>query len=234
MFDQSSSFQTSISRPIEHGSSIGADRLRHLLKAVCIRRKKNRLNLPEPEEVTQNVEITQEEVAEYSRIGLHYRQAIDNTVSGISKSKEYNGLFQAILQLRIFCNHGTLTWENTNSQTTSSSSADETLALLQQTDQAICDHCSCDIATVGEDGDGQSAHFTLCSHLLCQGCVEENKSGNKKSNRILCPICQKSTSVKNSNVKEEKSQPLPRIQSGRSSKLEALTKNLASHPTEKR
>ncbi|KAF9638059.1 hypothetical protein BFW01_g8956 [Lasiodiplodia theobromae] len=170
MFDQPSSFQTSISRPIERGNSTGADRLRHLLKAVCIRRKKDRLNLPEPEELTQHVDMTQEETAEYSRIGQHYRQAIDDAVSGISKSKEYNGLFQAILQLRIFCNHGTLTWENSNSQTTSSS-ADETLALLQQTDQAICDHCSCDIATVGEDGDGQSAHFTLCSHLLCQGIV---------------------------------------------------------------
>lgn len=233
MFDQPSRFQTSISRPIERGNSIGADRLRHLLKAVCIRRKKDRLNLPEPEELTQHVDMTQEETAEYSRIGQHYRQAIDDAVSGISKSKEYNGLFQAILQLRIFCNHGTLTWENSNSQTTSSS-ADETLALLQQTDQAICDHCSCDIATVGEDGDGQSAHFTLCSHLLCQGCVEENKSGNKKSNRIFCPICQKNTSVKNSNAKEDKSQPLPRIKSGRSSKLEALTRNLTSHPTEKR
>lgn len=234
MFDRSSSFQTSISRPIEHGDSIGAYRLRHLLKAVCIRRKKDRLNLPEPEELTQQVDMTEEETAEYSRIGLQYRQAIDDAVSGISKSKEYNGLFQAILQLRIFCNHGTLTWENSNSQTISSSSADETLALLQQTDQAICNHCSCDIAAVGEDGDGQSAHFTLCSHLLCQGCVEEHKSGNKKSNKILCPICQKSTSVKNSNAKEDKSQILPRIQSGRSSKLEALTENLTSHPTEKR
>ncbi|KAF4535902.1 P-loop containing nucleoside triphosphate hydrolase [Lasiodiplodia theobromae] len=82
--EEAHSFQTSISRPIERGNSIGADRLRHLLKAVCIRRKKDRLNLPEPEELTQHVDMTQEETAEYSRIGQHYRQAIDDAVSGIT------------------------------------------------------------------------------------------------------------------------------------------------------
>lgn len=233
MFDQPSSFQISISKPIEHGSSIGAERLRHLLKAICIRRKKDRLNLPEPQELTEHVDLTQEEIAEYSRIGLYYRQTIDDAVSGISRSKEYNGLFQAILQLRIFCNHGTLTWEGSSSQT-ASSSADETLALLQQTDQAVCDHCSCDIASVGEDGGGPLTRFMLCSHLLCQVCAEENRAGNKKNSRIFCPICQKSSALKKASAKEDNAQLLPRIKSGLSSKLGALAQNIISHPMEKR
>lgn len=174
MFNQPSSFQASISRPVEQGNFIGADRLRKLLGAICIRR-----NLPEPEEVTEYVDSTPEEAAEYSRIGLLYRQSIDDVVSGISQSNEYSGLFQTILQLRIFCNHGTFTCDSPRTSPTTSST-DETFTLLQQNDQAICAHCSCDVTSIGEDENGQTGVFTLCSHLLCQGCVQENKLGSNK------------------------------------------------------
>lgn len=235
LLDKRSGFHSSIAKQIEQRSILGAERLRALLKAICLRRTKDRLKLPEPEELTEDVTLAAEERTEYSRVGESFRRMIDDTVSGINQSKACNGLFQAILSLRIFCNHGTLVKQASTASHSPSSSTDETLSLLQQNDQAICAYCSCDITSIGQDNDPQSGIFTKCSHLLCVGCIEQNKHGNTKARKVCCPVCQTVSAIKV--VKASRNQDVPhtpQILSGMSSKLEALYRNLISHPTEKR
>lgn len=68
----------------------------------------------------------------------------------------------------------------------------EALAALQQTDNAICAICSCDVTSVNNPEGSNPGRFTACSHLLCNSCFfqyEEDLKMNRNGESSYCPIC---------------------------------------------
>jgi SWI/SNF-related matrix-associated actin-dependent regulator of chromatin subfamily A3 len=105
----------------------------------------------------------------------------------------YNGILQALLRLRLLCNHGTYELHSREYGATLSSDPEEALTLLQQSDNASCAYCSCDVAVVGEPNNPQSAEFTVCSHLLCNECLPQYEADLKETKvgkGAQCPLCE--------------------------------------------
>jgi SWI/SNF-related matrix-associated actin-dependent regulator of chromatin subfamily A3 len=134
--------------PIESGELGGFNNLRTLLKSVCLRRTRDILLFPEQEEIIYELELSPIEKEMYHSISESSKQAIDDVVSGRKTMEAYNGILQAIMQLRLLCNHGTFDHMVRKSGVMGSLDLDETLASLQQTDDAICTICSCDVTSV--------------------------------------------------------------------------------------
>jgi len=142
----------------------------------------------------------------YAHIREIYRQEIDRAVSGCKTVEAYNGTLQALLRLRL-CNHGTYEHHSREYGATLSSDPAEALTLLQQSDNASCAYCSCDVAVVGEPNNPQLVEFTVCSHLLCNECLPQYEADLKETKVVKeaqCQLCE-NVIVGSSLVSKEKS-----------------------------
>ena len=227
LLDRSSSFRGHIVNPIECGRTNGLSNLRSLLRCICLRRTKELLNLPEPQSFQYLLELSPVEQDEYANIGEAHRQAIDDAVSGHMTTETYRGILQALLRLRLLCNHGLLVQGPQATVTGVPEDPDVALSLLQQSDRAICAYCSCDIASIGDTNDPCSGVFIACSHLLCLGCIPQNT----ERNNVWCPLCQALVSGSGSSpriVDEHQDVPIPQYRE-QCSKLAALMRDIEEH-----
>jgi len=192
LLENTSNFRDHIVSPIESGKAGGFNNLRTLLKSICLRRTRDLLHFPEPEEVIYELELSPVEKEMYHSIAESSKQAIDDVVSGRKAMEAYNGILQVIMQLRSLCNHGTFDYMIRKSDVMDLPDPEETLASLQQTDDAICAICSCDVTSVNNPEGSNPGRFTTCSHLLCNICFfqyEEDLKMNRNGEKSYCPIC---------------------------------------------
>ncbi|KAH8687414.1 SNF2 family N-terminal domain-containing protein [Tricladium varicosporioides] len=192
LLETASIFRKYIISPIELGSSCGFHRLRLLLRSLCLRRTNKILQLSEPITRLYQLNLTGAEDAAYASIGETYRQEIDRAVSGRKTAEAYNGILQALLRLRLLCNHGTYEQLPQKIGSVLPSDPEEALEFLQQSDGASCAYCSCDVTVVGKPNDPQSAQLTVCSHLLCSECLPQYESDLKETiigKKAQCPLC---------------------------------------------
>jgi SWI/SNF-related matrix-associated actin-dependent regulator of chromatin subfamily A3 len=245
LLDTAQAFRYHIVSPVESGHPTGLPRLRLLLKSLCLRRTNDILQLPQPVQQRYRLQLSPSEDIEYAKIGETFREGIDRAVSGRKSTEGYNGVLQALLRLRLLCNHGTYEPSAQGCYDALPAGQDEALTILQQSDCAICAYCSCNIASVGSPDDPESGKFTLCSHLLCGECVplyEADLMEAKHEKRVQCPICQqliKADSLAPKETKERQktshssmsSAPCAAfdIDGGYSSKLSALRKDIECH-----
>jgi SWI/SNF-related matrix-associated actin-dependent regulator of chromatin subfamily A3 len=193
LLETTSTFRNYITSPIEFGSSCGFHRLRLLLKSLCLRRTNKILQLSEPITRLHQLNLAGAEDAAYANIGETYRQEIDRAVSGRKTAEAYSGILQALLRLRLLCNHGTYERLSQKLSSPFPSDPEEALAFLQQSDDARCAYCSCDVTVVGKPNDPQSAEFTVCSHLLCSECLPQYEADLKETTvgkKAQCPLCE--------------------------------------------
>lgn len=248
LLETSTLFRYHIVSPVELGNTTGFSRLRQLLKSLCLRRTNHLLNLPEPVTLHNRLELSEIEGAQYANVSETFRQTIDRAVSGREVAKAYNGILKAILRLRLLCNHGTYDQSTEASSDVSPEYQDEALALLQQSDNAICAICACDVPSVGNLAHNDSGIFTVCRHLLCQDCVLEYEARLKEGRRgkkFQCPVCQNLISENFLTLKErgrrQMRSQLPAsvastvpstcfdLNAGYSSKMTMLLKDIESH-----
>lgn len=240
-------FRYYIINPIESNDRTGFENLRHLLEFICLRRTSDILGLPKPTTNTYFLELSAIESEEYSSVGETCRQEIDKAVSGRHHSKAYSGILQAILALRLLCNHGTHGDFFQSLDGSLPSDPDEAISLLQQSDNAVCTYCSCDVASVGEPNDLSSGVLTVCSHIFCADCLPQYKSDLDKVRegaKAQCPVCNRmigrsflvAKAVRNVQLKPESSSsrlpaPLIRydISSGISTKISSLIQDIECH-----
>lgn len=205
LLDKASTFRDHVVKPIEAGDGIGFKNLRNILKSICLRRIKDLLHLPEPEEITYELELSPVEREMYYSIGESSKQAIDDVVSGRKNMEAYNGILQAIMQLRLLCNHGTFEEIFQRTRVAGIPDPDEALALLEEKDDAICTICSSDITSVSNHG-LNAGRFTTCSHLLCNVCFaqyEEDLERQVIEETSYCLICQAPITEIRSTVRHE-------------------------------
>jgi hypothetical protein len=163
----------------------------------------------------------------YKNIAAEHRRAIDNAVSGNNTAQAYNGVCQAILRLRLFCNNGRF------SSTSSFQSPEETFSFLQQCGEATCASCSQAVDSVNDFQNSRSGILAECSHLLCSDCTNQGdkpQGEDEALDQLLCPICGETTDfgrLTSYESRRDQSNSLERIYS---SKFYALLEDISKHP----
>lgn len=218
-----------------------------MLEFIFLRRTSDILGLPKPTTNTYFLELSAIESEEYLSVGETCRQEINKAVSGRHHSKAYSGILQAILALRLLCNHGTHGDFFQSLNGALPSDPDEAISLLQQNDNAVCTYCSCDVTSVGKPNDPLSGVLTVCSHIFCADCLPQYKADLDKAGecpKVQCPVCNRtigknflaSKTARNFQLKSRSSSPRSPvlftdcdISSGISTKVSNLIQDLGSH-----
>ncbi|KAI0022837.1 SNF2 family N-terminal domain-containing protein [Xylariomycetidae sp. FL0641] len=163
---------------VSEAKSTGRNRFKNLkllVRSICLRRTKEVIGLAEPVQITRQLEMPDSERQQYDELLFRCRTRIDMHVSGILKGFN-SGMLKSLLELRLFCNNG----RRGLLATSTDMDADETLSLLQQSDQAICSFCSRSVYSISRVPGADGATFLpSCSHLVCRDCDSQGRSKNK-------------------------------------------------------
>lgn len=184
-------FRKYIAQEDKAGSRHRFTNLRLLLDSVCLRRTRKAVGLPEPDTEMRELSFTATERQVYDEMLDRISRRMDLVVSGHAEGSTPI-LFQAILQLRLFCNHGRI-----YSTESAENDLEDVLNFLQQNDDANCVFCSGAIYSINDrpDTDG-GCMISPCKHLSCRSCFNQAMP----TARQKCPACgagEKETTVEN-------------------------------------
>lgn len=236
-FDNNATFRTHISEPLLTDPGAGGQNLRLLLRSVCLRRTRDLLDIPNAEEQTVILSLSPEERAVYSQIIEDTKRKIDDHISNRSIAKAYNGIFQAILRLRLLCNNGTQQLSDSRSENQDGCTENE----FAEGGKLACLFCSCEIIfSDGQKDISPGASPQNLSQLLCPACLSPNeinttgyqnearKQGATNNRRVQQLDASRSNSPRQKNgyqTPSTYSRPSV-IPNGHSSKLFALISNI--------
>jgi len=186
-------FRKHIIAPTLSKSTNRLGNLRHLLGAVCLRRTRTVLPLLEPAENIVSLEFSRAEAERYKEFGNTCRRAIDTAVSGHNVKKVHQCVLEAILRLRLFCNHGFTEAMGSEFPQGFPSDLENAYSIFQTQDITTCAYCSNDLSSLGTGHDATSPALTVCHHLLCEDCLpkyqKELETSQNESSIKECPIC---------------------------------------------
>lgn len=192
ILEETKVFRKYVTVPIQSGAAQRFVNLRRLLEAICLRRTKSLLNLPDPITETHTLDLSVVESAAYHDFGESCRRAIDLAVSGQSLKKANHHVIQAVLGMRLFCNHGSRGLSGKWNPRGLPTDPEEALSYLQTSGKAFCARCDGEVQAVYQMGDRTSGVLTICQHLICGECLpmfEEDLEANMKDGRTQCPSC---------------------------------------------
>lgn len=182
-FDRMNIFRQCISGPFKEGGLrkiTAQENLAKLLDAMCIRRTKALLNLTGLEEITHNVYFSNEERNQYGKIKDDMKRAMHNVITETVGNNRF-GMFQAQLQLRLLCNHGTYQhqfhWARARNLLDEREDAASSFAWSNT--EGICSSCHQLTPTI--DLVAARERQILCAHMLCQECRQDVGES--------CPLC---------------------------------------------
>ncbi|KAH3983832.1 hypothetical protein HBI56_076820 [Parastagonospora nodorum] len=193
VLDDLALFRKQITTPVVSNVSGRFTNLRRLLEAICLRRTKALLNLPEPVTETELLELSAPESTMYRDFGDLCKRAINLAVSGHSVRKANQHVIQAILGMRLFCNDGEYALTKRMNTLGLPSDPDEALSYLQTLGRSTCVQCGTDITTMYANDDASSGHLTIRQHLICGECLpayEEELDESQEEGRTRCPVCE--------------------------------------------
>ncbi|KAJ5716588.1 hypothetical protein N7493_008499, partial [Penicillium malachiteum] len=240
-------FRTHIIKPAYHDDSTRFDNLKVLLGCICLRRTRETGDLPDPTFEVIRVNLSPSETQAYNDIVEYQREQSDRSVSTCNSAAGSHHIFQALLKLRLLCNHGV--YKKAISPTRNPHlDADELFSFLQLQNEAQCTICSITIWFLADSSLPEAGAFAKCGHLICGRC--SNASIQQYSRRLStsedCSSCQSIAEyiddsitpvlcgflAPNSDSIEERS-PSPMPDVIYPTKLCALLKSIQSHPDEK-
>ncbi|KAM5346787.1 hypothetical protein ACJ41O_009792 [Fusarium nematophilum] len=186
--------------------SVAMSRLRALLKAIMLRRKKNSqldgkpiLKLPEKSEQVIYAALSTEERDFYDQLERNARVQFNKYLRAGSVGKNYSNILVLLLRMRQACCHPHLNLDVDDANPTDISD-EEKLELVKSLDGAIVerikaiDGFECPICY---DAVPCPSFFIPCGHDSCSEClvrIAENASASNlqegnESNRAKCPVC---------------------------------------------
>ncbi|KAJ5870881.1 SNF2 family N-terminal domain-containing protein [Penicillium solitum] len=178
ILDRVAPFRKFISVPTSSGKRDRFHNLQTLLHAICIRRTRDVLNLPEPTTETRKLPMSSTEKTQYKDLLDECRTKVDMAVSGRRNGKVNSTVLESLLSLRLFCNNGKAT-------TSVPLDSDEALSYLEQLDKNVCIYCSSTIFWLSDTPDTDGGIFLAgCRHLVCHSCIPDHRSRQNK-----CPCC---------------------------------------------
>ncbi|KAF2036243.1 hypothetical protein EK21DRAFT_96193 [Setomelanomma holmii] len=192
ILDDLAIFRRHVIMPIVSTASARYTNLRRLLEALCLRRTKSLLNLPEPVIDTHFLELCPEERLKYDDYGEYCKHSINMAISGHSLKKANQHVIQAILGMRLFCNDGEGALIKRMYASGLPPNPEEALSYLQASANSSCVQCGSEILNMYQDGDLSSGRLTICQHLICGECLplyESDLDGSQEGGRSQCPIC---------------------------------------------
>ncbi|KAK5401900.1 hypothetical protein LTR06_010818 [Exophiala xenobiotica] len=187
LLDQRAQFQRYVTRrTLVRRSSQQPDyeNLRVLLASICLRRNRTILPCSQFVDCPVKVAFSLEERQEYQELQRSWRERLDMAVSGHKTKVAHQIVLECLLRLRIYCKNG----DYLRIKAASSLIEQEELgSLLQQTGDATCHYCKCDVLVFGNAEDGNSGVVTYCRNVVCGDCIETYRShiGGGKA----CPLC---------------------------------------------
>ncbi|OQV01237.1 Helicase conserved domain-containing protein [Cladophialophora immunda] len=182
-FDRLGVFRKHITAPFDDGGIRrleGQQNLVQLFDSICIRRTKDHLNLALPVETIHPIQLSLEERAQYKKTKEDMKRALQHLV-GASESRSRFSMFQAQLQLRLLCNHGTFQHQFHWAKSRNTRDAREDALNSAGTDGEVkCSACEQTVHAVLTNR--PSGMSDKCAHILCSEC----KEGTGDS----CPVCE--------------------------------------------
>jgi SNF2 family DNA or RNA helicase len=164
--------------------------LRLLLGSICLRRSKAILSLFGLTMEERRPRFSTLEREEYNVLLQKGRIALDLALSGHNTKETHQRVIEALLRLRLFCNNGSV--QEKDGQSTSCGDPEETLSLLEQSGEAVCKYCCCDILSIGISESPDFVHMTECRRLICRECIPQYHQELKKAetdSKQPCPFC---------------------------------------------
>ncbi|KAL7925886.1 SNF2 family N-terminal domain-containing protein [Trichoderma austrokoningii] len=190
----------------KHGDpkSVAMSRLRALLKAIMLRRKKDSkldgkpiLRLPEKHEEVLYAELSQDERDFYTQLEKKSQVQFSKYLRDGSVGKNYSSILVLLLRLRQACCHPHL---NLDVDDTAPLSSEDMLELVKNLDANIvarikdADAFECPICY---DAVQSPMFYIPCGHDSCQQCLTQladsaaasNLQEGSESNTAKCPVC---------------------------------------------
>ncbi|KAI1273043.1 SNF2 family N-terminal domain-containing protein [Xylaria sp. FL0933] len=185
ILENAPTFRKFIMNPINSASRSRFHNLQVLLRAVCLRRTRQLLDLPEPVSKLRRLPFTHVEQSQYQDLLVQCRTHIDMAVSNRGKSNINSAFLQSLLKLRLFCNNGQPSVALEYGSEALPVDPDEALTYLQQQGQNVCVYCSGVIYFINESAKTDGGVFiTSRCHLVCQHCLPHHRARKQ-----LCPLC---------------------------------------------
>jgi len=182
-FDHLGVFRKRVSGPFSESGSgklMAQRNLAKLLDSFCVRRTKVLLDLEDMTELIHYVDFTMEEQMQYAKTHQDMKRAMQNIV-GNSLDNSRFGMFQAQLQERLLCNHGTFQhqfhWAKSRLDI---DMREDALAFAGRMSEVHCSACTQEIPVM--DLESACKLQALCRHVMCSECQEEG--GDR------CPLCE--------------------------------------------
>jgi hypothetical protein len=169
------------------------ENLKKLLSSICLRRSNKLLQLPALSYEDCRPNLTARERKHYNILVNTCNEALDRVLLRQALPNGKPGVLESLLRLRIYCNQGGGHFHGPNRI----EPRDELLGLLQQSDDAICAYCGCDILMPDQDQLNIECHataprFTRCRKIICAECLPTHtfRSSKKMSHgSYRCCFC---------------------------------------------
>ncbi|RYO92417.1 hypothetical protein DL762_001697 [Monosporascus cannonballus] len=189
-FSRVSVFRKWIEVPFEQNvedPTVVKNRLVMLLEALCLRRTKEVIELPGLQQRIRTLEFSSAEREQYEKTKKILMRTIHQRVGEVEKSSKF-GLFQANLQMRILCNHGTFqkpfSWYRRSYQ----DEREAVVCALGQNGEITCSGCQQPMPILGSSRLGNGFR-EQCAHVLCSECIEESSTPGAGAQTQHCPVC---------------------------------------------
>ncbi|KAF2230719.1 hypothetical protein EV356DRAFT_453359 [Viridothelium virens] len=174
-FDSMANFRRYIVNPFEEseaGRELATQRLTTLIDSLCLRRTKELLNLPEEQSRTRMLTLSLDERSQYERTKTFMVQAIKQSAGEFDRHNTFS-MFQAQLQLRILCNHGTFQHHFQFQRRSLRDEQEDALCSSGGNAVIQCSSCKRSMPTLGSN----KIYRTFaedCAHILCSECLESS------------------------------------------------------------
>ncbi|CAG8972651.1 hypothetical protein HYALB_00011390 [Hymenoscyphus albidus] len=223
-FDNITTFRRYVGSPFNDCESnerrpLAIRHLTLLMDSMCLRRSRNLLHLPEPQNRIHVVQFSDEERDQYEYTKKIMKRALQQRVN----EENQNGL-------RILCNHGT--YQHSFSWTNKRNLMDEredALCSMGNSGEVKCSVCKQCMPIMTKSS--FQTYPGICAHVLCFECAEDNNQLMRAQGFELsgCPICAISGAPNNgcgpnANTNTRRENYLRNI--GVSSKINALIRDI--------
>jgi SWI/SNF-related matrix-associated actin-dependent regulator of chromatin subfamily A3 len=192
-FDNILTYRCYVTIPFdEHRSrrAAAADRLRTLMDSFCLRRTRHSVEFPQQTENLRRLDLSSAELEQYQQTKAMVDRVVKQRYGEIDHKNAF-GLFQAQLQLRLLCNHGT--YQNPFAWTTHRNVVSERESIAEIFGHAKELRCACCGQPLPMTQTNSIwSQSTTCNHVCCLECLEQTVGIDDDDFELelsKCPVC---------------------------------------------
>lgn len=234
-------FRNHIVLPFADDVVAASNKFALLLDCVCLRRTQDLLHLPNISQKHHYITLTEHERRQYDETLTAMASFIKEKARLNPEKHDSFGIFQAQLQLRLICNHGTFQKQfSREARRDRKAEREDFLYSLGSNAEITCSVCGIAIPVFDLLG-GSNSYNHPCGHKLCQECILQSQDWVERTSGVFtapCPLCK--TMVKQGPCSDGRGSTGGSIEdtggyfnrTGFSSKIAALMSDLEGNPND--